>query len=74
MRKLLKLSHVFGQKKKFNIDSLHVTFNLAFFTGSAESHCVTLDCSTYIRILKPGICLIFTFGWFNVTIFFFLLL
>lgn len=61
MRIILNLSQLFGWQ------TLHVTFNLAYFTGSAEIHCVTLERNTYIRILKPGICLIVSFGWFNVT-------
>lgn len=44
-----------------------ISGNLVYFTGSAESHCATLDSNVYIRILKPGVCLIFTFCWFNFT-------
>lgn len=31
-----------------------ISGNLAYFTGSAESHCATLDKNVYIRILKPS--------------------
>lgn len=67
MRKILNVSQLFGCKTYIDSEQLAnitcdlVSVYLAYFTGSAESHCATLDRNTYITILNPGICLIFTF-------------